>query len=246
MRGLARVRGFRRRDTCLLAACICAGGVLSVAALPGHASTAAPSAKAAFANAPLPTTLGEVESSAEDIVDYALSGDRADAVAESARLKAAANGPAAAALRRSGVPPDELIRLEQRANRVAQLTRAGSFIGIDLAANAISQLMPELYGRFRNPVPAAILELDYLDREAQLRSLAHQPRKVADAVEGLVRAWPQVRPKVIAAGGGKEAAAYSGHVAAMKQLEPDARKRVQAEAVRGLELVDELERVFTR
>jgi hypothetical protein len=193
----------------------------------------------------LPDVLTDVESGAEDIVDFALSQDRSDAISVAAELKASANGPAARALTASGVPPREVRELEVRANRLARVARKGQFVQIALAANAISQLMPDLYAHFRNRVPPLILALDYFDREAQLRSLAHEPAKVSAAVEGLRTTWPRVRPKVRAAGGGKEVAAFDRHVHAMTGLRSGAANRVQAEAIRGLELVDELERVFS-
>jgi hypothetical protein len=104
--------------------------------------------------------------------------------------------------------------------------------------------MAELYARFQDPVPPEILTLDYLDREAELRSLAGQPNAVASAVKQLGPTWAKVRPKVVAAGGAKEAAAYQRHVTAMRRLDPAAATKVRAEAERGLALVDELESVF--
>lgn len=195
---------------------------------------------------PLPDILTEVESGAEDIVDFALSGARRNAVSTAADLQTSANGPAAAALTASGVSAAKVRELGRRASRVARIAQRGSFVEIALAANAVSELMPDLYGRFQDRVPALILALDYFDREAQLRSVARQPGKVAVAVAGLKATWPRVRPNVRAAGGAKEAAAYDGHVLAMTRLRPGTAKEVQAEAVRGLELVDALERVFTR
>jgi len=201
---------------------------------------------AAAAKPPLPAVLVDTESSAEDIVDYALAGDRGQVVSTAARLKGAADGPAAAALVRSGVPAATVAQLVLRANRVARISHRGSFVTVALAANAVSGLMPILYGRFANRVPASILALDYFDREAELRSLAHDPASVARAVEQLARTWARVRPTVIAAGGAVEAAAFGRHVAAMGRLDPNAGKPVQAEAARGLELVDRLEDVFMR
>jgi hypothetical protein len=104
--------------------------------------------------------------------------------------------------------------------------------------------MPDLYSRFADPVSAANFMLDYLDREAQLRSLAGQTRAVASAVKQLGPTWAKVRPRVVAAGGAREAAAFQKHVTAMQRLDPRAARKVQAEAVRGLALVDELEGAF--
>jgi hypothetical protein len=198
------------------------------------------------ARTPVPASLKEAESSAEDIVDFALSRQRAVAVETADGLKAAANGPAAAALRRAGVRPALIDELGRRANHLARLARTGSFLEIALAANAVSELMPNLYARFQNRVPAAVQKLDYLDREAHLRALAGQPRRVAIAVKQLGPTWSSLRPKVIAAGGVKVARAYQLHVAAMNRLAPEAGLKLQAEALHGLALVDTLERVFLR
>ena len=206
---------------------------------------AAARADAAFLKSSPPPVLTTVESSAEDIVDYALAGDRARVVAEASKLRTEANGEAERVLIRSGVESSEVALLGKRSNRVATLAHSGSFVAIALSANAVSQLMPALYQHFRDPVPSTILKLDWLDREAQLRSLAREPSKVSSAVAELGRTWPLVRGKVIAAGGASEAAAYDRHVAAMRRLDPRAGKKLQAEASRGLELVDDLEQVFS-
>jgi hypothetical protein len=185
---------------------------------------AAPGSPAISARVPVPASLKATESAAEDIVDYALSGNRQEAVGAAGTLRAAAS-ETEDALIRVGVPSAAVRRLLQRAADITRIARRGSFVQIALAANAVSQLMPELYARFRDPVPPGILTLDYLDREAQLRSLARQPQKVAAAVRQLGRTWPGIRPKVVAAGGKREAAAYQAHVTAMKRIAPGAARR---------------------
>jgi len=220
--------------------------VTRVLALAGTLTVALAFGGAAAAKPPLPAVLVDTESSAEDIVDYALAGDRGRVVSTAARLKASADGPAASALVRSGVPAATVAQLALRANRVARVAHGAPFVTVALAANAVSGLMPVLYDRFANRVPAAILRLDYLDREAELHSLARQPAKVSPAVQQLAATWTHVQTKVIAAGGAAEARAFGRHVAAMRRLDPDAGKPVQAEAARGLELVDRLEDVFLR
>jgi hypothetical protein len=224
--------GWRLVAALLVAACLFGGGVPASAAL--------------LAKKPVPESLKATESSAEDIVDFALSSDREAVVAGAAELKAAAYGPAARSLTRAGVPLAKIASLKQRAGRVARLARTGSFIEIALSANAVSQLMSALYAHFRDSVPATVLTLDYLDREAQLRSLAMQRGKVAEAVRALGPTWTRLKPKVIAAGGAREASAYQKHVVALQRLASGPPLKVQAEAVHGLALVDEIEQVFVR
>jgi hypothetical protein len=92
-----------------------------------------------------------------------------------------------------------------------------------------------------------VLELDYLDREAQLRSIAGDQSAVPPATKALVSTWAPLRARVIRAGGRKVAGRYTRHVIAMRRLARGAdREALQDEAARGLELVDELERQFTR
>lgn len=239
----------RRGPASFAASAVAAGivaGLLAVAAPPGRTAVALGSASSLQSKAPVPASLTDVESAAEDIVDFALSGDRRSVIAKAATLEAAARGSVGTALAHAGVPSAKVALLKTRASRVAQLARAAPLVGVALAANAVSELMPSFYARFQGRVPASVFMLDYLDREAQLRSLARQPDKVAAAVKELGRTWSQVQPKVVAAGGAREATAYRAHVSAMKRLLSRGNAALQAEAVRGLALVDELEQVFTR
>ena len=213
--------------------------VLLLLVVPATAVRAAPSA-------PVPSNLKALESSAEDLVDEALAGHRAGVVATAAVLAALANGTAAASLTRAGAPPTAVRRLRQRAAVVRRLAPSGAFPRVALAANAVSGLMPGFYARFRDRVPPSVLTLDYLDREAQLRSLVGERRNVALAVVQLASTWSRLRTSVVAAGGGAEARAYDKHVATMKHIAGGSLPRVRDEAVHGLALVDELEAVFTR
>jgi hypothetical protein len=220
-----------------LAAGTLAAAVLSSAVQAGHAT---------LGKAPAPAILTQTESRAEDLVDLALAGQRRGVIGEATRLARETNSSSTAVLSGLGVPRATVGQLRRRVSHLSHLARSGSFVEILLAANAVSQLMPSLFGHFYTRVPTPILALDYLDREAEFRSLARQPEKVASAAKGIEQTWARVRPKVIAAGGVSVAARYDTHVAAMKRLEPTEGQRVQAEAVHGLELVDALEQVFTQ
>jgi hypothetical protein len=165
-------------------------------------------------------------------------------IAKAVALQAATRGTAASALAAAGTPAGELATLRSRAALLVRRARSGPRVQVLLAANAVSELMPGLYARFQGPVPPSVLELDYLDREAQFRALAHQRARIPPLVAALARTWAGVRPRVLAKGGASEAAAYDRHVAAMRRLAPAGGGRVQREAVNGLNLVDELEGVL--
>jgi hypothetical protein len=196
--------------------------------------------------AAVPASLGTVESGAEDTVDFAHRSDRAAVVRTARKVLRAARGRAASDLRAAGVDPGQIAALQQRARRLERIAADASFADVSLAANAVSGLMPALYGRYEDPVPPDVLKLDYLDREAQLRSEAGDRGSVPSVVDGLSATWTHLRPDVLSAGGAPVAARYDRHVRAMHRLAGTADSGLQREAGTGLELVDDLEAQFRK
>jgi hypothetical protein len=194
---------------------------------------------------PVPKSLGTVESGAEDTIDFAHRGERVKVVTTARRLRRAAEGPAAADLRDAGVPEGRISAMRDRARLLQNLAPRADLARVSLAANQISALMPGFYARFEDPVPPDVLRLDYLDREAELRSLAGDEASVLPAVNELFTTWTRLRPSVIDAGGRRVAARYTRHVRSMRRLARGSdHQALQSEAVNGLELVDELEHQF--
>jgi hypothetical protein len=207
----------------------------------GKDSTRRPPAR----KGPVPSSLGTVESGAEDTIDFAHAGDRARVVETTRRLRRAARGRAARDLRAAGVPEAQIQALVMRARLLQGIAGRADLARVSLAANGVSALMPELYAHFRDPIPPDVLELDYLDREVQLRSIAGDEAAVPRAVKALAATWTGLRRRVITAGGRRVAARFSRHVAGMRRLARGSdRESLQDEAARGLELVDALERQF--
>ena len=194
----------------------------------------------------VPASLGKVESGAEDTIDLAHNGDRAEVVSTTRALRRTAENAAATDLRKAGVDPQEISLLRQRARLLEALAPRGDLDRVSLAANQISALMPVFYARYQDPVPPDVLKLDYLDREAQLRSLVGDRASVRMAVAELSATWTSLRAQVLEAGGGRVARRFSRHVRSMRRLQDGADRELQKEAVTGLELVDELEQVFRR
>lgn len=246
-RSLSRTNLLRPVAASLALLVLAGGGTGALAAGLGPAPAQHPSGTTVPAKTRVPAALQATESAAEDIVDFALQRQRGKLVRTSRALEASAKGPATKALRAAGVPSAEIASLRVRAERVAELAPDASPLRVALAANRVSELMPRLYARFDAPVPPAVLALDYLDREAQLRSLAGEQDRVRAAAADLASTWQQLRTRVVAVGGRSEAGRYDAHVAAMKRLARSERPAaLQREAVHGLELVDELERAFVR
>jgi hypothetical protein len=209
------------------------------------ASIAAAAAPAAGTRPPVPASLTALESSAEDLVDVALAHDRTGVVAKADALMADAGGATTTALTEAGVSKADITMLRADAALVGRLARGGPYTTIALAANAVSGVVAGLYAHFADPIPPAVRRLDYLDREAQLRSLAGQGKAVPAVVAQLGATWSPLRKRTIDRGGRTVAAAYARHVAAMRRLAQPPGSAFRREAVNGLNLVDELEGVFS-
>ena len=210
------------------------------------AAASAVAAPTARTRPPVPASLTALESNAEDLVDVALAHDRARVIAMAGTLSSSSGSAAAKALRSAGATPADIAALKARAAAVARLSHTGPFTSIALAANAVSAVVAGLYGRYSDPVPVAVRRLDYLDREAQLRSLAGQGKAVPAVVARLAATWKPLRQSVVDHGGGTVAGAYGRHVAAMNRLAQTPGGAFRSEAVNGLNIVDELESVFLR
>lgn len=218
-----------------------AGGAVAAAQKPP--ASPGTSAQAAAAASTVPASLKRAETAAEDVIGFLEKGQPAKSKAEAKLLRDLAHGRAATDLRKAGVPRASIAAFGQRADRTARLSLGGgSALAVSQAANHVSQLMPGFYARFKDPVPAAVLKLDYLDRQVQLDAKAGQRAKLRRTVSDLATTWRQLRPALVGAGGSPVAKAYDGHVAALKR--GGTATAVQKQAIRGLDIVDQMEKVF--
>ena len=230
-------------------AALLAVGVLGATAAGGMAASQnAPAqtpkaVQAAAAKSTVPKPLTRAETAAEDVIGFLETGKPAKSKAEARILRTLAHGRAADALRRAGVPEAQIKAFQQRADRTQKLSLANARgLQVSLAANSVSRLMPDFYARYQDPVPAAVLKLDYLDREVHLRSQAGHHARVDRTVRQLEATWQRVRPQLVKADGTKVATAYDQHVNALKHGGTAA--ATQRQAVHGLDLVDQMEGVF--
>lgn len=199
--------------------------------------------RAAAAKSTVPKPLTRAETAAEDVIGFLEKGQPAKSKAEARVLRDLARGPAADALRQAGLPQSQIAAFQQRAERTARLSLGGApTLAVSQSANSVSQLMAGFYARFQGPVPAAVLKLDYLERQVQLDSQAGQQVKLRQTVARLDATWQRLRPQLVKAGGAGVAGTYDRHVTTLKgKISPTA---TQKQAVRGLDLVDKMETAF--
>lgn len=201
------------------------------------------------AKSKIPASLRTVESGAEDTTDFVLAGERAKAVKSANALDDAAQGQAAKDLADADVPAAQIDELKVRAAELKRIVAHDKPIRVALAANRAFELVPDFFAAYTDRVPAQVSRLDYLEFEAKLRALAGDRGRVADAVSGLRVAWKELRKKVrrVRPGGVAAKDHFDGHVRRMRDLvEADASlERIGREAQAGLDLVDEIEAVYT-
>ena len=213
------------------------------AASNGPAAPAPKAVHAAVAKSTVPKPLTRAETAAEDVIGFLEKGQPAKAKSEARILRDLAHGKAGDALHRAGVPRAQIKAFQRRADHTARLSLSGAAAhAVSQAANSVSQLMPSFYARYHDPMPATVLKLDYLERQAQLDSQAGQPAKLRDTVRQLDATWQQLRPQLVTAGGATVAGSYDRHVTALKRGGPAT--AIQNQAVHGLDLVDQMEGVF--
>jgi hypothetical protein len=191
----------------------------------------------------VPGTLKRVGTAAEEVIAQLEDGSPARSRTEARMLKLLAHGQVAEDLAGAGAPRSMIREFQQRADRVAQLSATGApKLRVSLAASRASQLLPAFYSLYRHPVPAAVLRLDHLGRQIQLRALSGQTAHVRRLVKAEVATWAKLRPQLIAAGATQLVRRYDAHV---REVEHEGSRGASAQQAReGRNLVEEMEKAF--
>jgi hypothetical protein len=216
-----------------IAVVACGHGAEPDAALPQDAS----------AKRGIPQAVLDFESLAEDAYDTALNGDLAALRKAAAALEAHWKKLRKAVVR-DGLKDASARALDKSVARLSSLSGTSTDrVELARAANAVSDTMDDIFALYHPKVPPEILSLDFLGREIVLDCKATDARAAARDLKTLEKEWAGLRPKVIKAGGSKEATDMDGALRAARDalLGPDwAELQKQAEA--ELELVDSMEK----
>lgn len=197
----------------------------------------------------IPQALADLEGTAEDAYDKALVSDYATVSGDatgisdgwsSFRDQAAADGAADADL---NAMDDAIAGLNDAVANQSSLTD----YELARAANAVSSPMDELFALYADPVPPAVLALDYGGREVSIDAMEAGMGDALDDIGELRTVWSGVKQQVLDAGGDAEAADYEASLATQTDLANagDA-AGLLTESNNGLEIVDALEGVFTK
>lgn len=225
----------------------CGGSDTGAQSSPGASATPSvvPGASGT-ATDPIPQSVLDAESGAEDTIDLLLAGDRSKAIASATALNDVAHGQAATDLAAAGVSKAQIAEFQARAAEVARLAPTAEPLVTALASNRVFELVSQFLGVYDDVVPSKVITLDYLDFEAKLQALAGDRPAAESAITKLVATWEQLKPEVVAAGGEQAAASFDAHVTDMQDLlASGADDQLASEAQHGLDLVDEIEAVYT-
>lgn len=219
---------------------------------PTQPSSTAPAASSpdgsgsSTATNPIPQSVLAAESGAEDTIDLLLAGDTAKALDSAKALNDVARGQAASDLADAGVSKAQIAEFQSRAAEVAKLAPTAEPLDTALASNRVFELVSQFLGRYDDLVPSEVIKLDYLDFEAKLQALAGDRTATEAVVSKLTATWNALEAEVVAAGGDQAAASFKTHVTAMQDLVVNGSDQQLAdEAQHGLDLVDEIEVVYT-
>lgn len=233
-----------------IAACVALAVTTAGGAATSIASTQQDSASPRLAvqaprPAAVPKSIRAVESAAEDTIDFVLAGKRTKAVAAARTLDRVARGQAATDLAAGGVAQARIAKFQARAAGVDMLAASGTPIEVALASNRAFDMISRFFALYRDPVPAEVIRLDYLDFEAKLQAIAGNRHAATDAVRDLDAVWTALQPQVFAAGGQNAAKSFDQHVRAIRVLvRTGTDRQVAKEAQHGLDLVDRIEAVY--
>ena len=196
---------------------------------------------------PIPTELAAVETAAETGFDAALKSDQ---VQTAAAAKLAASSWAAYLKRASadGVPAAALDAVSAAITAANSLSALNpSALAMARAFNGISAPMARIYAVYKPPVPAALLDMDYLGREIRLDSRAVDLPHAATNLDALAAQWSAFRASVTAAGGAAQAAQMDGTLAqARKAITANDAAALELAAVAQAEAVDAVETLFAQ
>jgi hypothetical protein len=204
---------------------------------PAMATTPTASATQPALSSPAAAT-EEIGHYAENLYDWARTGDWAKAQADLTALKTAL-----ANLKSSGQATD-LLGADELLATLEKAVQAHDPRALMHAANDMTRAAAEISRQFDPKVPVEVTLLDYYGRELELWAEEGNTARLNATRSKLRETWDKVRRAVVAKGGNTEAAQFDALVAQLAIAATP--KDFTAVATLLLDSVDALENVFNR
>lgn len=194
----------------------------------------------------VPRSLSEVESAAEDAIDFADAGKLERAAAKATYLEGEWKAYRKHAVR-DGTPAKFFEPMDHAVRDLMTPATLHDPLALQLAANEVSRHLPELFAPYAPAAPVELLQLDYLGRAIMLDARQRLFEQAAEHFGEMQQAWiGSLEPKARKKNGGESVAAlYNTEMARLRAaLDDKDANAIAKSAARSLEIVDGLERLF--
>ncbi len=184
----------------------------------------------------------DFEALAEDTYDKALSGDAGGVHAAAASIQSRWKKLRKTVVR-AGLKEASARALDRSVARLVSLSAsAADTLQLARAANAVTDTMDDIFALYHPKAPPELMTLDFLGRELMLDARTPDLHAGAAHRKDLQSEWAGVRPKVIKAGGEKEATGMDDTLAAAdRAIAQGDQAELEKQAQSELELVDAIE-----
>ncbi len=199
---------------------------------------------AVMKNGVVPDSLQTIEGAAEDVIDFAASGNwdkiNADVISIADSWKA--YQPQAG---KDGAQQATQDALSSALAKLQTASAAKDAAGTMQSANDLSAAVIELFAIYNPKVPADIGRLDVWERQVVLDVAANNYDATAASLAKVKSVWESVKPSVLEHNGKDVAAQFDASIATQEQaLTAKDGATLTSEAKNGLEIVDALEGLY--
>lgn len=192
----------------------------------------------------VPDSLQTIEGAAEDIIDFAASGnwDKINADVTSIADSWKVYQPQAG---KDGAQQATQDALSSALAKLQTASAAKDAAGTMQSANDLSAAVIELFAVYNPKVPADIGRLDVWERQVVLDVAANNYDAAAASLAKVKSVWESVKPSVLEHNGKDVAAQFDTSIATQEQaLTAKDGATLTSEAKNGLEIVDALEKLY--
>jgi len=192
----------------------------------------------------VPNSLLTIEAAAEDIIDFAPSGNWDKISKDITDIENAWKSYQPQA-EENGVSQEIQDRMTSAIERLQTASEAKDSAATMQGSNDVSAAVVELFELYTPKVPADIGRLDVLERQIILDVAAHDYEAAMTNLEQTKSVWEEVKPSVLEHDGKDVAADFEASLAA-QELELNAKDDVAltSDARDALEIVDALESLY--
>ncbi len=192
----------------------------------------------------VPNSLVTIEAAAEDIIDFAPSGNWDKIGQDVTDIESAWKSyePQAGI---DGASPELQTAMNTAVSELETASSSKDASATMQGSNDVSAAVVELFALYNPNIPADIGRLDVLERQVILDVAAGDYAAAQTSLSRTKSVWEQVQPSILGHDGKDTAAQFESTLAAQESaLEAKDAKRLTNEARAGLEIVDALESLY--